>query len=96
MTKMADEEYEATQQQVLLLGSLVRGLPLGPFIERAQRALDVGPLTAPSHWMAGNEKLELILALARKLLAVQAALPSEEEARSLDTRADAARERLGI
>jgi hypothetical protein len=93
---MSDEQYLNVQSQVMLFGALVRGLDLNGFIERAERADAVGALLAPSHWIAGKDKLELVLTLARKLRAFQAALPSEAEAERLDAEANALRVRLGV
>jgi hypothetical protein len=93
---MSNDEYLQTQSQVMLLGALVRELPLEQFLERARRASNVGALFAPSHYIAGEEKLELVIKLAEKLRAFQAALPSEAEAKEIDERANRLRERLGV
>jgi hypothetical protein len=93
---MTNDEYLQTQGQVLLIGALVRDLPLEQFLERARRAQNVGGLLAPSHYIAGVEKLDLIVKLAEKLRAFQAALPSEDEAQAIDERANRLRGRLGV
>lgn len=93
---MDNDEYLQTQSQIMLFGALVRGLPLEQFLERARRAENVGALFAPSHYIAGSEKLDLVIKLAEKLRAFQAALPSEDEAKAMDERAQRLRERLGV
>jgi hypothetical protein len=93
---MTNDEYTQTQSQIMLLGALVRDLRLAEFIRRAERADAVGNLFAPSHWIAGHDKLDLVLKLAHKLAAFQAALPTLAEAQQLDADAAARMERLGI
>jgi hypothetical protein len=93
---MTDAEYEVCQNQILLFAGLVRELPLADFLARANHTDSVGALLAPSHWIAGHEKLALVVKLAERLRAFQAAIPSLEEATGMDARADRLRERLGV
>lgn len=95
--EMSDAEYLRIQQQVLLLGSLARLLPdLGPFIRRAQNGLDLGALLAPSHFIAGQKKLELVIKIARAVHQLQLALPTVTEAMKIDADAAELVQRLGI
>lgn len=93
---MTQEEYIEVQSQVLLLGALVRDLDLEGFIAMAERADSVGPLLDPSRWIAARENLALVLTLARKLRAVQVALPSAAEAQRIDEHTIALRQRFGL
>lgn len=93
---LSNEEYLETQLWIMMIGALVRDMPLKAFIERAERGASLGPLLAPSHFIAGSEKLDLVIKLAKALHAFQAALPSMSEAMSMDEKAALLKERLGI
>jgi len=93
---MTPDEYERTQSQIMLLGGLVRELPLDDFVRAAEHADAIAPLTHPSHWIAGKDKLDAVLEMARALRHFQSALPTLEEAQKLDADAANRMRRLGI
>lgn len=93
---MTNDEYLAAQEQIGMFARLARGIALDEFIEQAERGLSHGAIFAPWHFIAGQDKLELIVRMARALRAFQAILPTEDEARKLDADATARRERLGV
>jgi rubrerythrin len=51
---MIDEEFATVQQQLVLLGSLVRQMNLPGFIERIDRADAIGPLLNPTLYLAAT------------------------------------------
>lgn len=64
---MNKEEYQQTQEQIVLLANLVRQMPLKEFIEDADRAAAIGPILDPTLWRAGSKNLGTIMDLARSL-----------------------------
>jgi len=68
---MTDEEYQDVQQSLEWLVSLIRGMPLEAFIERADRSLAVGVFVDPALHANASEKLKLIADSARDLRRVQ-------------------------
>lgn len=93
---LSKEEFSMVGTQLLTLGALVREMPLGEFIRQCEHADAFAPLLAPSHWIAGKDKLDLMKRLAEGLHHFQRALPTQEEAEKLDREADERAERLGI
>jgi hypothetical protein len=80
----------------MLFASLARMLELDGFITQTERALDVGALLHPSHWIAGHEKLEMFLKMSRALRAFQASLPTVEQVVELEAKADRIGELVGL
>jgi hypothetical protein len=62
--RMSDEEYELTQMNLVMMAQLIEGLDLPAFIERAERALAIGPLVDPTLFRQAHGKLEQVLKLA--------------------------------
>jgi len=58
-------EYEVTQQQLLLLGTLVAEMPLEAFIRKADHAEAVAPFLDPTLYMRGGRNLGDIIRLAK-------------------------------
>lgn len=80
---MTGEQYTIVQEQIFLLGQLVRDLPLDEFIQKAQRADAIGPIINPTLWMRGNKNLQKIIDLAVALREFQGVVlsiaPKESE-----------------
>lgn len=68
---MTDEEYGAVQDSIMLVSSVVEGLPLAQFLARAEQSLEHGPAADPALYAEAGPKLRLLVATARKLRAVQ-------------------------
>ena len=64
---MNKTDYEITQQQIIFIGMLVKGLPLDEFIAAIDRADTVGPIVDPTPWMRGNKEMMKIRELAAGL-----------------------------
>lgn len=66
--ELADGEYSMTQEQLVLLASLVANLKLDAFLARIERADALTPMLDPTLWMRGGAKLAAVrrLALAAK------------------------------
>ena len=75
---MTKEEYMATQQQVLMLASLTRELPLEDLLDWISRAESVGPVMNPTLYMQARGNMELVKELARALLTVKKVLPAKK------------------
>lgn len=60
-------DYEMTQQQIVFIGSLVKGLPLDEFIAVIDHADSIGPILDPTLWMRGNKEMMKIRDLAAGL-----------------------------
>ncbi len=60
-------DYEMTQQQIVFIGSLVKGLPLDEFIAAIDHADSIGPILDPTLWMRGNKEMMKIRDLAAGL-----------------------------
>jgi hypothetical protein len=93
---LSREEFAMVGTQLLTLGALVREMPLGDFIRQCEHSDAFGPLFAPSHWIAGKDKLDMMKRLAEGLRHFQVAIPTREEAEKLDREADERAERLGV
>lgn len=74
---MTKEEYANTQQQILLVCSLLREMPLEDFIEWIEKAEAVGPIVNPTLYRESRGNIELVKKLAEKLLAVKISIPKE-------------------
>ena len=64
MGKMSDEQYLETQQQLVMLWSVVKDLDLGEFLSRISLAEAVGPIVDPTLYKRGMYKMEVIKGLA--------------------------------
>jgi hypothetical protein len=60
-------DYEMTQQQIVFIGSLIKGLPLDEFIAAIDHADSIGPILDPTLWMRGNKEMMKIRDLAAGL-----------------------------
>lgn len=79
---MDDLEYKTTLDRMILIGRFAAELELEPFIERAALTATIGPILAPSAYMAGGERVAATTQLARRLRAFQVAF-AEPEARAI-------------
>ena len=68
---MTSEEYKDAQLQIEMLASVVEGLQLEAFIQRAEKSLRVGPSADPKLYAEAGPKLQLVLATAKKLREIQ-------------------------
>lgn len=68
---MDREEYELTQNQIMLLGSAVKDLDLDDFIAEIDHADTVGPFIDPTMWIKGHESMYQIRKLAVALKGFQ-------------------------
>lgn len=71
---IADDAYIRVQEMIQMVSRLLLDPKLGLgepsldlFIERAERAQDLGPILHPSEWTAGTDKLRQVLTCARAL-----------------------------
>lgn len=75
MEDITKEEYETTQQQMLLIARIVREMPLAAFLRAAERMDTVAPIIDPTLYLRGRDKLDTIKKMAEGLLAFQNSLP---------------------
>lgn len=61
---MNDVEYRSTQNQLLIVASLVRELDLDGFLERINKAEAIGPIVDPTLYRAAMANLSVIKSLA--------------------------------
>lgn len=71
---MTKEEYQDTQQRLMLIRQLCEGMPLSELLRAIERADVMGPVLGPTLWMRGRGELEKVRELA-KALQVFMALP---------------------
>lgn len=64
---MTDEEYTATQEQLILLASFARKLDLVGFLERISLAEAIAPIVDPTLYLRGGRKLTQVKRLAQSL-----------------------------
>lgn len=74
---MTDEEYIETQSQIAIVASLVVGMPLAEFIERAETADAIGPYIDPTLWTRGHDALRRVKKHARALREFQRAVQDD-------------------
>jgi hypothetical protein len=77
--RLSNEDYERVQRQLCLLAGLVRDLPLGAFIARAERADGAGAVLHPTLYRKAHKKLAAIQRMAEALHEFQRSIPSGEE-----------------
>ena len=87
---MTNDEYLTTQNEILLLASLVRKMKLRDFLAAVDRCETVAPLTDPTLYRMGMDKLSLVKRAARGALAFQQAIPPLEEWQRVESEAAAA------
>jgi hypothetical protein len=78
--EISNAEYQACQDQMLLLARMVRDMPLVDFLQAISRAEAVGPMVDPTLYIRGRDKLEEIKLMAEGLRKFQLSLPSISEA----------------
>lgn len=69
---MPDDEYESVQDSIMLVSSVIEGLPLDKFLVRAKESLSRGPDADPALYARVGSKLQLIVNTAKHLRSVQA------------------------
>jgi hypothetical protein len=93
---ISSEDYTQTQSQIILLGKLVRDLPLVAFLNKIQRCESVAPLFNPSLYMRGTKKLDLIKQMAEGLLEFQRSIPAIEDFIEADQHQTAVEKMQGV
>lgn len=68
---MDDEQYELTQNGLMMLARLVNEIDLGGFLERISQAEALAPIIDPTLYMQAGPRLEKIKRLAQALLPFQ-------------------------
>lgn len=77
---MKPEQYEATKNQLLLIGSMVHLTPLEDlvqFIEFLERAQQIG-VVDEKEWKEVRGDTDLLLFIARRLLDIKTVLPTKK------------------
>lgn len=64
---MDDEQYIATQSQLLLLAKIVKDMDLVGFVSRINKAESIGPILDPTQYIQAQGNLEKIKNLATSL-----------------------------
>lgn len=67
-------EYQAMQDQVALLSSVILGIDaeeLAEFIGMAERANSLGPVLDATAWTRGHDQLRVVIAHARAIAAAR-------------------------
>jgi hypothetical protein len=72
---LTNEEYQATQELILMLARRVRRLPLDKFLSAISRAEVVGPIVDPTLFRDAAGNLEEIKKMAEGARAFQRSLP---------------------
>ena len=85
---LSKEEYLDTQKKLFMLAGMVRELPLHEFINMINRSETLSPILNPTLEMVGAPKRDLVKRLAIALRKFQVEIPTQEEARELDERAE--------
>ena len=85
---MDKAEFHMVSQQLLMLGKLVRELPLAEYMNAINRSDSVAPIIDPTLWMKGHKKTDILKKMAEGLLAFQRSLPTIEEAQRADLAAE--------
>lgn len=62
---MTNEEYIATQQQLILAAQVINQLDLGSFLDRIGAAHAMGPILDPTLYRKGVAKMSLVERLAK-------------------------------
>lgn len=74
---ISDEDYKDMQASISIATAVLAGIDgdrLDAFIERADRAMGIGPILHPTEWREAADQLELILSHARTLRAARVAV----------------------
>ena len=80
--KMSNAEYIATQQQLLLMASLIKELNLDGFLARIKTAYALGPILDPTLYKKSAENVETVhrIAVAARNFQMEVKKVTEEEA----------------
>ena len=70
---MTNDEYIATQSQLVTLINVIEQMNLTDFIAQAERADAIAPVIDPTLWMKGHKHLDAVKDLARAALNFQGA-----------------------
>ena len=68
---MLDEEYKATQNQLLLAAGIISTLDLDGFLKRIREADALGPILDPTLYRKGMCKMQQIADIARAAQAIK-------------------------
>ena len=68
---MTDEEYQSTQDQLVLLAKLANGLDLDAFLQRISIARAAGPVLDPFLYRQAADRMDDVSRLARSFQGVQ-------------------------
>lgn len=70
---MNDQEYQETQNALLLCARMISGLDLTGFLKRIEQADSVAPILDPTLYRRGAERMHAIKKLAQEAKRVQSA-----------------------
>ena len=78
---MREQEFLTIQHQIVALAPLVAEMDLPEFVDTIEQADTIGPLLAPSLWMAQHQDMDRIRQLAEALLPFRRAVLKMREGR---------------